>query len=65
MKIKKNTPNNADKELLIKRYRDMLLIPENQDNYSETDYKNTERKFLNYAIKQSIVEKAEEFFKQW
>ena len=65
MKIEKNTANNAGKALLIKRYRDMFRIPENQDNYSETAYKDTERKFLNYLIIQGIVEEAEEFFKQW
>ena len=37
-------------EQMVKTYRKNFQIPENQNHYSENDYKVAERKYLKFAL---------------
>ena len=60
MSNSKSFPRSSSIELLVKRYRAMFKIPENQNYYSEKDYKVAERSFVKFAMEQGISEKGEE-----
>jgi hypothetical protein len=42
--------------LLLKKYRTMFRIPENQNHCSGEDYKNAERMFLKHSLEQRRIE---------
>ena len=49
--------------LLLKKYRTMFRIPENQNHYSGEDYKKAERMFLKHALEQRRIEMQDDLFK--
>ena len=49
--------------MLLKKYRTMFRIPENQNHYSEEDYRKTERMFLKHALEQRKIEMQNNLFK--
>ncbi len=48
--MKNDTKEDTGNQLLLKKYRDIFGIPENQKYYSERDYEAAERKLLKYAL---------------
>lgn len=61
--MKKGLKNKSGIQLLIHKYRSMFRIPENQNHYSDKDYRNAERKFLKYVLEQRRIEIQDEIFK--
>jgi hypothetical protein len=61
--MKSSSKNKYGIRLLIKRYRSLFRTPENQNYYSEEDYRQAERKFLKYVLEQRRIETQEELFK--
>ena len=49
--------------LLLKKYKTMFRIPENQNHYSGEDYRNAERMFLKHALEQRRIEMQDDLFK--
>ena len=49
--------------LLLKKYRAMFRIPENQNHYSGEDYRKAERMFLKHALEQRRIEMQNDLFK--
>ena len=49
--------------LLLKKYRTPFRIPENQNHYSEQDYRKAERMFLKHALEQRRIEMQDDLFK--
>ena len=49
--------------LLLKKYKTMFRIPENQNHYSEEDYRNAERMFLKHALEQRRIEMQDDLCK--
>jgi hypothetical protein len=49
--------------LLLKKYRTLFRIPENQNHYSGEDYRNAERMFLKHALEQRRIEMQDDLFK--
>lgn len=58
--MKKSSRNRSGIQLLLRAYRALFRTSENLDHYSETDYRNAERKFLKYALEQRKMEIEEE-----
>jgi hypothetical protein len=48
--------------LLLQKYRTLFRIPENQNHYTEEDYKNAERMFLKHALEQRRIEMQDDLF---
>ena len=59
--MKRVSKNNSGIQLFLKRARDSFR-GENNNYYSEKDYRDAERKFLKYALGQSTIEVYETFF---
>ena len=51
-----NVRANKGKKSLVEIYKAPFRIPENLDHYSESDYRNTERRFLKYALEHRKIE---------
>lgn len=49
--------------LLLKKYRTMFRIPENQNHYSGEDFRKAERMFLKHALEQRRIEMQNDLFK--
>jgi len=49
--------------LLLKKYRTLFRIPENQNHYSGEDYRKAERMFLKHALEQRRIEMQDDLFK--
>ena len=49
--------------MLLKKYRTMFRIPENQNHYSGEDYRKAERMFLKHALEQRRIEMQNDLFK--
>jgi hypothetical protein len=56
LRMKKSLKSKSGIQLLVKKYRAIFRIPENQQHYSKRDYRNAERKFLKYALEQRRIE---------
>ena len=61
--MRKMVKSKSGIQLLLEKYRAVFRIPENQNYYSEKDYRSAERKFLKYALEQRKLETQEELFK--
>jgi hypothetical protein len=61
--MKRSSKAKSGIQLLLSKYRAMFRIPENQNHYSETDFRKAERRFLKYALEQRSIEIHEEPFK--
>jgi len=48
--MKSDAKEDTGIQLLLKKYRNVFRIPDNQKYYSERDYEAAERKFLQYAL---------------
>ena len=48
--MERDLKKNVGIQLLLEKYRELFRIPENLNHYSETDYRNAERKFLKYSV---------------
>jgi hypothetical protein len=59
----KKSKKKSGIHLLLKKYRTMFRIPENQNHYSEEDYRNAERMFLKHALEQRRIERQNDLFK--
>jgi hypothetical protein len=59
----KESKKKSGIHLLLKKYRTMFRIPENQNHYSEEDYRNAERMFLKHALEQRRIERQNDLFK--
>ena len=55
--MKTNTKAKSGHQLLIEKYRNLFLGPENINDYSKRDLKVAERKFLKYAIRNGEFQK--------
>lgn len=55
-------PHNIGIRMLLKKYRTMFRIPENENHYSGKDYRKAERKFLKYVLEQRSLELRDEIF---
>ena len=53
--MKKGLKQNIGIQLLLRRYRDKFRVPENFNHYSKADFREAEKKFLKYAIRQGKV----------
>jgi hypothetical protein len=62
-KMKRSSKSRSGIQLLLKKYRAIFRIPENQNHYSKDDYRKAERKFLKYALEQRRIEIQDELFK--
>ena len=54
--MKKHSEQKSGIQLVLDRYRATFRVPENQNHYSNEDYKMAERRFLKYAIEQGVIE---------
>jgi hypothetical protein len=61
--MKKSSKSKSGIQRLLGKYRAIFRTPENKEHYSESDYRNAERKFLKYALEQRSIEIQEELFK--
>ena len=59
----KRTKKKSGIYLLLKKYRTMFRIPENQNHYSEEDYRKAERMFPKHALEQRRLEIQNDLFK--
>ena len=59
----KKSKKKSGIHLLLKKYRTMFRIPENQNHYSGEDYRNAERMFLKHALEQRRIEMQDDLFK--
>ena len=59
----KNRRKKFGIHLLLKKYRTLFRIPENQNHYSEEDYRKAERMFLKHALEQRRIEMQDDLFK--
>ena len=59
----KNKRKKSGIHLLLKKYRTLFRIPENQNHYSEEDYRKAERMFLKHALEQRRIEMQDDLFK--
>ena len=48
---------------LLKKYRTLFRIPENQNHHSGEDYRKAERMFLEHALEQRRIEMQDDLFK--
>jgi len=48
--MKSDAKEDTGIQLLLKKYRNVFRIPDNQKYYSERDYEAAERRFLKYAL---------------
>jgi hypothetical protein len=48
--MKSDAKEDTGIQRLLKKYRNVFRIPDNQKYYSERDYEAAERKFLQYAL---------------
>ena len=51
--VKANQCEDSGMRLLLKRYRKIFRIPENTYYYSTEDYKDAERKFVKYMLREN------------
>lgn len=47
---------------LLKKYKKLFRIPENTDYYSRLDYKNAERKFVKYMLRENPFHRLSEIW---
>lgn len=59
----KHRRKKSGTHLLLKKYRTLFRIPENQNHYSEEDYRKAERMFLKHALEQRRIEMQDDLFK--
>ncbi len=59
----KNRKKKSGIILLLKKYRTLFRIPENQNHYSGEDYRKAERMFLKHALEQRRIEMQDDLFK--
>ena len=59
----KNRKKKSGILLLLKKYRTLFRIPENQNHYAEEDYRKAERMFLKHALEQRRIEMQDDLFK--
>jgi hypothetical protein len=59
----KKSKKKSGIHLLLKKYRTMFRIPENQNHYSGEDYKKKERMFLKHALEQRRIEMQDDLFR--
>lgn len=59
----KNRRKKSGIHLLLKKCRTLFRIPENQNHYSEEDYRKAERMFLKHALEQRRIEMQDDLFK--
>jgi hypothetical protein len=59
----KNRRKKFGIHLLLKKYRTLFRIPENQNHHSGEDYRKAERMFLKHALEQRKIEMQDDLFK--
>ena len=55
--MKKRLLEDVGLQLLLKKYKKIYRIPENIDYYSEKDYRNAEKKFIRYALREGKIDR--------